>query len=245
MPAGRRATLDKALVGVIHDDGTGRWRGRATVAVPRQPRRCQTAVLIVFHLDRRVARQVDRAIVRTERLIVPLVNQQVTVHPQAHTVVGRRRETVRTRLKVKGARPADREIVAGNTRRRRTIAPVEAEVRVVTHQDRRIVQPAVGEVFAAPALRRGGDRLPRDPSHGQAPVLVVFYHDRVVSARQVDVAGEGLGGMIVPLVDDQVVVGPDADAVVAGGREAVRARLKRDHTYPADREPIARNVRSR
>jgi hypothetical protein len=105
VPAGRRAAFDKALSGVIHDNSLGRWRRVIVRAVPRQPRRCQTAVLIVFHLDRRVARQVDCAIVRAERLIVPLVNQQVTVYPQADTVVGRRRETGRNRSRLAGPHP--------------------------------------------------------------------------------------------------------------------------------------------
>ncbi len=86
--------------------------------------------------------------------------------------------------------------------------------------------------------------LPREPCCSHAAVLVVLHLERYVPL-QVNRAGAGCEGLVAPVVYQQVLVYPQAHAVVGGGRETVGARLKVGRAHPAHREAVTRHTQQR
>ncbi len=229
--------------------GRGRWRRRAD-ARPGEARRRSLGVFEVFHLDGNGATgqiEIDRE--GRDRLDAPLVDDQDVIDPQAHAIIGCRREAVAAGVERQIAHPAHGEEVGRETSRWRAKAPVEVDVGRRAGQRRRAAQLRVGEILIEPVVSRRWwwrrRRVERDVGHhghSHAARLVVLHDDGVVARAQEDVGGDGPHLAIVPGVDDQDIVDPDAHAVVGRGREAVGASGEVGRLCPLDGEVIGRDL---
>src|SRR5690606_23251407 len=99
--------------------------------------------------------------------------------------------------------------------------------------DRGAVEPVLGDDL----LGRAGAG-PGEPGHRAVVVVEVLHADGVhLSGFKGDLAGIGGGGVDGPVVDDQLVIDPQADTVVALGVEGIFLALFGLHvTAPADAE---------
>ena len=69
--------------------------------------------------------------------IVPLINNQRSIHPQPNPVVHPSVEAVAAGRETQTPAPTYGKVIGGQARRRRTISPIEVYGHIVAHQDRR------------------------------------------------------------------------------------------------------------
>jgi hypothetical protein len=80
-------------------------------------------------------RELDLSSVFCHSLLVPLVNQQPAIHPQAHTVVGTGVEAIATAIEVGHIGPAYREMVSGENRIRCIVIPDKIYLVIASHKN--------------------------------------------------------------------------------------------------------------
>ncbi len=178
--------------------------------------------LVILHFDRNAPPgKVDVPHIRGFGLFSPGIQEQMVVDPEAAAVIHGHREAVHPGREVQVAGPADGELVLPDARRGGAQAPVKVDAGVIPDQGRASRQGGVVIVFTAPVGDgRRGD-LPGEADDGIAGPIVEFHNDEVMPRAEGPVHADGLNTVVVPLVDDQRAVQPDAHAVIAGGGEAV------------------------
>lgn len=178
----------------------------------------------------------------TESPVLPGVDHQLFVHPDARTIVHSGCELIKPRRQSQGACPAHRKVVCGQSQRRTARAPVKINRRVVAIDDRRAEQKRVVEICAAPIGKRH-DRFPPECNLCPAHALVVFHADHVFAAEQIAVADTFARTSVPPIVYDELPVHVHAYAVVGESVKAIRSRRQSYKAGPAHREVVCGKIR--
>ncbi len=266
---GRRCAIAPVVVDgrfIAHDDrlaakvhvvivlgaprGGGGWRHDGH-ALPTQPRLGPLGVLEVLHLDRDGSTghvYIDG--VAGRRLHAPLVDDQNVVDPQPHAVIGDDGETVAASIQVQVAHPTHREEVGREAGGGRAKPPVEVDVGGGSGQRRRAAEAGVGEVLVEPVAGGCGRRRRIEghvthAGHSHAARLVVLHGNGMVARAQKDVGGDAAHLAVIPGVDDEHVIDPDAHAIVGRGREAIGSRRQADRLRPLGGEVVGEDLRRR
>src|ERR1035437_887479 len=88
------------------------------------------------------------------------------------------------------------------------------------------------------------DTPPAQLSGGSARVFVIFHQDVIfLAGDKLDGAADGRGGLVLPLIHQELAVNPQPRAVVSGGGERVEVAKERlDLAVPAYLEAIDRQT---
>ncbi len=181
---------------------------------------------------------------------MPLVDDPFAIQVNPNAVVGAGLKAIAPVAKIDPASPAHREIVVRQIARR-TIAPIEIDILVIAGKFA-IIQVAVRIIFALPIgvvviiiiviIILIGYFLPPEREAGLATTFVIFDPQVVQAAAQADLSRNFAGRAIVPGLDDELVINPQASAVVHKNMETIGAAVKVLAAGPASREVIRRHI---
>ena len=164
------------------------------------------------------------------RLVAPAVDDQRSIEPDAHTIIGARDEAPRAGGEVVAANPAYGEVVAAKAIARPTAAPVKVDAPVAAGEGRAAGEAAVIEVLAAKLAvgataadiqsQRVGAAGICPVAAGDDPIAACLRQGRAVDERVQVAAAIVVAGHFraVGRVQDQVTVQPTVVLVHAQRR---------------------------
>jgi hypothetical protein len=179
-------------------------------------------------------------------LVKPAVQHKATIDEHPHAIIRLGEEAVQAGREEQLPAPAHREVVSGQPRRRRTLAPTEVDNAVVARERGRAGKVRVVPVLAHPVGE--GDlahALPAQRHPRQPGLLVELDADLVRTTRQREIDADLPVAAVLPLVNQQLAVDPQARAIVHAEEEAICARIEVQRAGPTGREAVGRDDRGR
>ena len=215
--------------------------------LPPHPNDSDTARVEVFYVQVMIATvEVFVARFRAFGATVPVVNDQVAIHPYPHAVVHCGVEAIGPGMaEMLLTAPPHREVVGWHAGAGRSGAPVEVDIGVVTDQDGVARQVTVAVIMPLPVWVARFGTIPPQANLRRTGAVGIFEAQVMVSAADIMIHGESSGASFVPLVDKQLPIQPQANAAMHKHREVIVARTEAQAAYPPYREVVGRDVRGR
>ena len=170
-------------------------------------------------------------------IVLPSVEHECSIDPEPCAIVNPHSEAVDTLLEVELACPAYAEVVHGDTRGWAAVPPVEGNLDVIAHESRLSEQIGVAEVLAAP-LRKNDRPFPEEVDRGIPGALEVLHAEIVPACVQISLRTDGAQTAVLPIVDNQRSIYPNAHAIVHPDNEAHLAGVKPLAAGPAYAEEV-------
>ena len=171
--------------------------------------------------------------------ILPSVINQTVINPNPNSIIRAQAEQVVAAFKTLAAGPTRREIVGRYGRPRRAIPPIVVDTRLIAHQYGRTGQIDVIKIFGFP-VRESINAFPAQDGQRPARGIEIFHLDAVRAAGQIDIGAVGGGRGFAPLIDQQVAIHPQPNAVIGSGVEAIGPGGKIEGARPAGRKVVCR-----
>ena len=170
-------------------------------------------------------------------IVLPGVEHECSIDPEPCAIVNTYREAVDTLLEVKLACPACAEVVRRDARSRAAVPPVEGNLDVVAHESRLSEQIGVAEILAAP-FRKNDRPFPEEVDRRIPGALEVLHAEIVPACVQISLRTDGSQTPVLPIVDNQRSIYPNAHAIVHPDNEAHLTGVKPLAAGPAYAEEV-------
>ena len=170
-------------------------------------------------------------------IVLPGVEHEGSVDPESCAIVDTYSEAIDALFEVELACPAYAEVVHGNARSRAAVTPVEGNLDVIAHENWLAEQIGIAEVLAAP-LWKNDRPFPEEVDRGIPGVLEVLHAEIVPACVQISLGTDGAQTAVLPIVDNQRSVYPNAHAIIHPDNEAHLASVKPLAAGPAYAEKV-------
>lgn len=173
-------------------------------------------------------------------IVLPSVEHECSIDPEPCAIVNTHSESVDTLLEVELACPACAKVVRRDARSWAAVPPVEGNLDVIAHESRLSEQIRVVEVLAAP-FRKNDRPFPEEVDRRIPGALEVLHAEIMPACVQISLRTDGTQTAVLPIVDNQRSVYPNAHAIIHPDNKAYLAGVKPLVAGPAYAEKVGGN----
>lgn len=173
-------------------------------------------------------------------IVLPSVEHECSIDPEACAIVNTHSEAVDALLEVELACPACAEVVRRDARSWAAVPPVEGNLDVIAHESRLSEQIGVTEILAAP-FRKNDRPFPEEVDRRIPGALEELHAETMPPCVQISLRTDGTQTAVLPIVDNQGSVYPNAHAIIHPDNKAHLAGVKPLAAGPAYAEEVGWN----